>query len=89
VGDSAPKQTHLLELGRVCASVLPKPTQNNNVETVRRIINLALGDGMEIVVLMALLETGRHQQAPLLGGRDAPHSKPTQVDTHSAKEKDR
>jgi hypothetical protein len=32
--------------------------QKNDVEIVRRIINLALGGGMEIVVLIALLETG-------------------------------
>lgn len=39
--------------------VLPDdPVQNNDVETVRKIINLALGDGMEIVVLMMLLENG-------------------------------
>ncbi len=36
-----------------------KPAPNTyDVETVRQIVNLALGDGMEIVVLMALLETG-------------------------------
>jgi AbiU2 len=38
--------------------VPPKAAQRNDVETVRQIITLALGDGMEIVVLMALLETG-------------------------------
>src|ERR1700722_13957930 len=36
----------------------PKPAQKNDVETVRQIIMLALGDGMEIVALMTLLETG-------------------------------
>jgi hypothetical protein len=46
--------------------VRPKPAQRNNVETVQRsdvetvrqIITLALGDGMEIVALKTLLETG-------------------------------
>ncbi len=38
--------------------VPPKPVQKNDVETVRNIINLALGDGIEIVVLMTLLESG-------------------------------
>jgi hypothetical protein len=39
--------------------VPPKPTfEPNHVETVRNIINLALGDGMEIVVVMALLQIG-------------------------------
>ena len=38
--------------------VPPKPAlKKNDVETVREIINLALGDGMEIVVLMALLQS--------------------------------
>jgi hypothetical protein len=32
--------------------------KKGDVETIREIINLALGDGMEIVVLMALLQTG-------------------------------
>jgi hypothetical protein len=35
----------------------PKPPQKNDVETVRRTVNLALGDAMEIVALMAILET--------------------------------
>jgi alkanesulfonate monooxygenase SsuD/methylene tetrahydromethanopterin reductase-like flavin-dependent oxidoreductase (luciferase family) len=38
---------------------LPKPApRQNDVETVRQIVNLALGDGMEMVVLMTLLESG-------------------------------
>ena len=36
----------------------PKPAQKNDVETVRRTVNLALGDAMEIVALMTILETG-------------------------------
>lgn len=36
----------------------PPPPQKNDVETVRQIVNLALGDGMELVVLMTLLESG-------------------------------
>jgi hypothetical protein len=38
--------------------VTPKPVQKNDVETVRRTINLALGDAMEIVALITILETG-------------------------------
>jgi hypothetical protein len=38
--------------------VSPKPAQRNDVEAVRQIITLARGDGMEIVALMTLLETG-------------------------------
>jgi hypothetical protein len=32
----------------------------NDVETVRQIVNLALGDGIEMVVLMTLLESGNN-----------------------------
>src|SRR6202035_2507843 len=38
---------------------LPKPApRQNDVETVRQIVNLALSDGIEMVVLMTLLESG-------------------------------
>jgi AbiU2 len=38
---------------------LPKPAlAKNDVETVRQIVNTALGDGIEMVVLMTLLESG-------------------------------
>ena len=39
-------------------SVPPTPARRNDVETVRQIVLLALGDGMEIVILTTLLETG-------------------------------
>jgi AbiU2 len=32
--------------------------KKNDVETVRQIVNLALGDGIEIVILMSLLQSG-------------------------------
>ena len=35
-----------------------EPPKSSNVETVRHIINLALGDGMEIVALSTLLQSG-------------------------------
>ena len=35
--------------------IAPKPVEKDDVDTVRRIVNLALGDGMEILILMALL----------------------------------
>lgn len=38
--------------------VAAKATRKNNVETVREIVKLALGDGMEIVALMTLLDHG-------------------------------
>ena len=37
--------------------VAPKPVEKDDVDTVRRIVNLALGDGMEILILMALLRS--------------------------------
>ena len=38
---------------------MPMPTPaKNDVETVRQIVSLALGDGIEMVVLMTLLESG-------------------------------
>jgi hypothetical protein len=38
--------------------VPPTPARKNDVETVRQIVSLALGDGMELVALTTLLETG-------------------------------
>jgi len=50
------------ELTNAALRVPPKPAlKPNHVETVRQIVNLALGDGMEIVVLMALLHNGNEK----------------------------
>jgi hypothetical protein len=51
------KRTYWAWDGFPAQLVSPAP-KKNDVETVRQIVNLALGDGIEMVVLMTLLESG-------------------------------